>query len=207
MVVNRKQRTLLLIAGAPGTGKTYTSNIIKDHFPQFFVLPLDLIKEHIYDEVGFDDVSEKRMVDDKAYGRFYQVVELYMKREAPLLVEYPFSYKQLSALKQLVKSYCYKAVTVRLEADSQTLYQRAVKRDLKEQRHPGLLMNHYCRGDQILDKSQIDGLPTYKTFKNRIQERGYQEFSLGTLLTLNVNDFNKINYEVFLKRLEEKLTD
>lgn len=207
MVVNRKQRTLLLIAGAPGTGKTYTSNVIKKYFPHFFVLPLDLIKQHIYDEVGFDDASEKRKLDDKAYERFYQVVELYMRRESPLLVEYPFSYKQFSTLEKLVKKYQYKAITVRLEADSQILYQRAVQRDLKEQRHPGLLMNHYYRGDQISDESQIDGLPTYKIFKNRMIERGYQSFSLGVLLTLNVNDFNEINYEKFIKKLEEKLVD
>ncbi|MFD0898526.1 AAA family ATPase [Loigolactobacillus binensis] len=197
--------TMILLAGAPGTGKTYTGNIIKQSFSGFVELPLDLIKEHIYDEIGFDDPTEKRALDDAAYERFYQAVAFLMRHDKPIMADYPFSYRQKNALEKLAAKYQYHVITIRLEADLKVLYQRAIKRDIEEPRHLGLMMNHYHRGDSLLDKKSADGLPSFTVFKNRAEERGYQTFVVGSLITLNVNDYAQVDYVQFIEELQYKM--
>lgn len=200
-----KDHILLLLAGAPGTGKTYTGNIIKQKFSGFVELPLDLVKEHIYDEIGFDNASEKRALDDISYDRFYQAISFLMQHDKLIMADYPFSYRQKATLHNLASQYQYHVITIRLEADLETLYQRAIKRDIEESRHIGLMMNHYHRGDSLSDKKSIDGLPSFEVFKNRAEERGYQSFVVGSLITLDVSDYSKIDYDHFIERLRYEM--
>lgn len=200
-----KDHILLLLAGAPGTGKTYTGNIIKQKFSGFVELPLDLVKEHIYDEIGFDNASEKRALDDISYDRFYQAISFLMQHDKLIMADYPFSYRQKATLQNLASQYQYHVITIRLEADLETLYQRAIKRDIEESRHIGLMMNHYHRGDSLSDKKSIDGLPSFEVFKNRAEERGYQSFVVGSLITLDVSDYSKIDYDHFIERLRYEM--
>lgn len=202
-----KAHTMLLLAGAPGTGKTYTGNIIKQSFSNFMELPLDLIKEHIYDEIGFDDPSEKRALDDAAYERFYQAISFLMDHDKPIMADYPFSYRQKATLKKTASQYHYHVITVRLEADLEVLYERAIKRDIEEPRHLGLMMNHYHRGDSLPDKNAADGLPSFEVFKNRAEERGYQTFVVGSLIRLNVSDYSQIDYDQFIKVLQSTMVN
>ncbi|MHC9533338.1 kinase [Dellaglioa sp. L3N] len=195
---------LILLAGAPGTGKTYTETIIKNSIIGFTTIPLDLIKEHIYDEVGFDNSAEKRELDDIAYLRFYQSIDYLMCKNKAIIADYPFSYLQKDELKKLSQRYQYKIITVRLEADIRTLYERSVKRDLEGPRHLGLKMNHYHLGNSV-DVDQVDGLSSFEVFKNRSNERGYQTFSLGELITLDVTDYDKIDYDLFLNHLRHMM--
>ncbi|KRL59109.1 AAA family ATPase [Latilactobacillus fuchuensis] len=198
-------QTLILLAGAPGTGKTYTENIIKKCIPELTNVPLDRIKEHLYDEIGFDNPDEKRELDNIAYQRFYQVLGYLMAKEKMIIADYPFSYLQKNQLEKISHKYGYQVVTVRLEADLQRLYERATKRDLEGPRHLGLKMNHYHYGDLVPDQTGIDGLPSFSVFKARAIERGYQTFCVGQLISLDVNDYDKIEYETFLMNLRNAI--
>ncbi|WP_375163250.1 AAA family ATPase [Latilactobacillus curvatus] len=197
--------TLILLAGAPGTGKTYTEDIIKEKMPGLVAIPLDLIKEHLYDEIGFDNPAEKRALDDMAYLRFYQAIQYLMNIEKPIIADYPFSYVQKEKLEDLGKQFDYQIITVRLEADIKVLYERAMKRDLEGPRHLGLKMNHYHRGDNNPSEIDVDGLPSFETFETRAKERGYQTFSVGKLITLDVSDYSNIEYDKFLKKLQQEV--
>lgn len=193
--------TLVLLAGAPGTGKTYTSKIIKESFPKLIDMPLDLFKEHIYDEIGFDNVSQKNMLDEEARQRFYRALDIMMSWEKPMIGDYPFSYKQKPHIRKLAEKYRYNVITVRLEADVNTLYERQRKRDVDEDRHPGHLMNHYHLGDVITYKSQADGMPSFETFKDRMEDRGYADFAIGSLIRIDVSDYSKIDYDSLIDQL------
>lgn len=198
---------MLLLAGAPGTGKTYTGNVVKKNFPSFIVLPLDLFKENIYDEIGFENLSQKNQLDEEARQRFYRATEIIMNWGKPIMADYPFSYKQKPNLEALSKKYGYQVVTLRLEADQKVLYERQKQRDLNEPRHLGHLLNKYHRGDVLKDEKPKDGMPSFSLFKKRMDDRKYSSFKLGKLISVNVNDYSKIDYKEIMKQLGDILSD
>jgi predicted kinase len=197
-----QQKTLILLAGAPGTGKTFTSNIILKQFPDLIDVPLDLFKEHVYDEIGFDNVEQKGSLDEEARQRFYRAIDIMMSWQRPLLGDYPFSYKQKPYLEKLAQKHGYRVVTVRLEAPTDVLYERQRQRDKGEPRHLGHLMNHYHRGDRATDEMELDGLPSFDVFSKRVADRGYGTFSLGKLIEVDVSNYDKIDYPWLLNQIQ-----
>lgn len=195
-------KVLVLLAGAPGTGKSYTGNIIRQRFPELINTPLDMFKEHVYDEIGFDNLEQKDQMDEEARQRFYRAVDYLMRRGVAILGDYPFSYKQKPHLEHLAKEHGYKVVTVRLEAPLEVLYQRQRDRDKEEPRHLGHLMNHYHRGDVLTATTKLDGMPSFVVFAARMQDRGYAEFELGHLIRLDVSDYAKIDYPQLLQQIK-----
>ena len=53
------KKTLILLAGYPGTGKSYMANIIIKNFPELRLLSPDDIKEKFWDKYGFDTLEQK----------------------------------------------------------------------------------------------------------------------------------------------------
>ena len=45
----------------------------------FVSLPLDLFKEHLYDELGFDNLEEKQLLDAEARGRYNRGIGMLMQ--------------------------------------------------------------------------------------------------------------------------------
>lgn len=54
-----KKKYLLLLAGSPGTGKTYLMERLFERFPTMYRLTLDEIKEYYAESLGFDDLAER----------------------------------------------------------------------------------------------------------------------------------------------------
>lgn len=202
-----KKHILLLLAGAPGTGKSYTGNLLKTKFTDFISLPLDLFKENVYDEIGFDNITQKDQLDEEARQRFYRAIEILMKWEKPIMADYPFSYVQKPYLEEIAKKYAYHVITLRLEAKQDVLYKRQRERDLNEPRHPGHLLNKYHLGDQVAKDVPKEGMPSLSLFKKRMDDRGYATFELGTLIRLNVSDYDKINYKHLLNELKNYIDE
>lgn len=197
------KKVLLLIAGPPGTGKTYLGDMIEKEIGHFANVNMDKIKEANYDQYGFDNLDEKKKVDRQSLQDYFKAIDEAMKTERHILTDYPFSDKQKPALENLAKQYDYVPITIRLYADTDVLYERQRKRDLDPTRHLGHIMNHYHYGDVLDDHSKADGLPTKKLFSDRIKVRGYNTFRLGRLLTEDVNDFSKVDYTDLLKKLKQ----
>ena len=127
MMSDQKQ-ILVLLAGAPGTGKTYTANKIMQAISGFVSLPLDLFKEHLYDELGFDNLEEKQLLDAEARARYYRGIGMLMQEHKMILGDYPFSRLQKPALEKLAAKHHYAVITIRLEADIKVLYDRFSQR-------------------------------------------------------------------------------
>lgn len=198
------KKTLLLLAGYPGTGKTYLCNKILEKDSNFVVLSPDTIKEMIWDKYGFDTIEEKEILVKKSWDIYYQYLENYMSENKNIISDYPFSNKQKDFLKKCIEKYNYHVITIRLTAQIDVLFERQKLRDIDNNRHMGHILNCYHKNQVLENRKQAEGLLTYEEFYNRCKYRGYDKFVLGNLIEIDVTNFNTINYDSILDELFSK---
>lgn len=195
------KKVLILLAGPPGTGKTYFKNMIIKKYPQFATTSVDVYKELLYDQKGFDNLEEKTVIDDNALYLFFQKVDKLMMEGKPIISDYPFSDKQHDELQRMSQKYGYFDITISMFADDDVLYERQKLRDKDLSRHLGHLMNHYHFGDTVTDRSKIDIQKTKEEYLNFNRIRGYGEFKLGYLIKFDVSNFATADYKGVLAEI------
>lgn len=201
------RKTLLLLAGSPGTGKSYFDNEIRKEIPGFVELSIDIEKEALYDKYGFNNADEKEMLDYEALQLFLDKVKTHMSMGDSIISDYPFSRKQWGTLKRLSSEYDYLDITIVLTADDDILYDRQKKRDLDSTRHLGHLMNEYHKGDVLKDRTQADIQTTKKDFVSFIAAKKYSDFQLGKTFKIDVSDFSKVDYAGTIGQVKNLVND
>lgn len=98
------KKTLILLAGYPGTGKSYMANIIIKNFPELRLLSPDDIKEKFWDKYGFDTLEQKEELIVRAWNTYYDEMEQDFLHGKSLISDYPFSLKQKPTLEKLTKT-------------------------------------------------------------------------------------------------------
>ena len=167
------KKTLVLLAGYPGTGKSYLMRQIQEAYPTFQILSPDAYKEEMWDRYGFDTMEEKEADIQKAWMEYYKDMEDMMQMDISILSDYPFSDKQKSRLGQLAATHAYQIVTIRLVADLDILYERQRARDLDDTRHPGHIAGSFHKGDILQSRDEQPCMVGYEEFMNRCKNRGY----------------------------------
>ncbi|MFE5431213.1 AAA family ATPase [Peribacillus simplex] len=195
-------KALILLAGLPGTGKTYLSNIINSKLGSFYNLSQDDLKEYYCDIYGYRNLEEKQKIEKIAWAKYYEIMEKQMQVGDNIMSDYPFSQKQKPHIQQLVDRYGYEVVTIRLIADLDILFERQKKRDLDPTRHLSHIVTSYKKGDHLANRSNADNLLIYEEFINRCTTRGYDTFELGKLYEVDVSDYTKVNYSRLLEDIE-----
>ncbi|MBU8691216.1 AAA family ATPase [Priestia megaterium] len=192
-------KVLILLAGLPGTGKTYLSNIIKKELGTFYMLSQDELKEHYCEVYGYNNLEEKKEIEKITWRKYFEIMDQLMQIGSNVMSDYPFSQKQKPKIEQLVERYSYNVITIRLIADLDLLFERQKKRDLDPERHLSHIVTSYKKGDYLADRSKADNLLTYEEFIKRCTTRGYNTFELGKLYELDVTDYSKVNYSQLLQ--------
>ena len=206
--VRYMKKSIVLLAGYPGTGKSYLMDIIKKRYPQFVIVSPDEFKEMMWDRYGFANLKEKEECIEKAWKAYYEAMEKHMKQGVSMLSDYPFSIKQKDRIQELAERYDFQIITIRLIADLDVLYERQRKRDLDPTRHPGHIVGSYHVGMTLHNREEQPCMVPYEEFMNRCKNRGYGTFSLGTLLKeVDVSDFDKVDYTELMQELAEKLQE
>lgn len=194
--------TLILLAGYPGTGKSYLANIIKERFPFFQICSPDDIKEELWDRYGFDDLTQKEQLIDESWKIYYRILNDDFHQGKSVISDYPFSDKQRSQLECICHHHHVNVFTIRLVGNLEVLFERQKKRDLDENRHLGHIVLSYHKGMQI-KHDQADNLLTFEEFKKRCTTRGYGEFAMQKTVEIDVSDFSNVHYEELLDEIEE----
>ncbi len=200
------KKYFILLAGSPGTGKTYLMNKLRERFPDMYAITLDEIKEYYAESIGFNNLEERAEQErTKVYPFYYKALDLYMEAGKKVIVsEYPFSDKQKARLQELADRYGYQVITIRLTADFEVLWQRRYKRDRESDRHLSYIMDHYHYGDVLEDRTKGTNHITKEAFKKIIANRKYDKFQLGTLYEFDVTDYTQVDYTPLLDKLEKK---
>lgn len=193
---------LILLAGPPSTGKSYLLDEIQEQVKGIFSITPDDAKEIFAESYGFDNLSEKQLLEIKVWEFYYQILELYMEAGKRVIAsEYPFSDKQKRKLQQLSEKFNYKVITIRLIADFDILWERRYLRDRKNDRHLSHIMSHYHLGDELENRLLADNHITYEDFKKICDDRGYNDFVLGELYEFDVSDYAKVDYTELIDHL------
>lgn len=201
------KKTIILLAGFPGTGKSYLANQIKTQFREFEIISPDDVKEAFWDAYGFTDLDEKNHLIQASWIAYYHIVEQRFKEGIPVLSDYPFSEKQKEILHKLTEQFQYQVITIRLVGQLPVLYERQRQRDLDSSRHAGHIVKEYHKDRKLVTHESADNLLDYEEFKQRCTTRGYESFSLGETVELDVTDFNKVDYNALLRHIALLLKD
>ena len=199
------KQTLVSLAGYPGTGKTYLSQLIQQKIGAFQEVSPDTIKERNWDIFGFDTLEEKESLIQLSWKEYYLELEEWFKRYKNTISDYPFSCKQHDQLRNLTDKYQYQVITVRLISDLNILFERQKNRDLNTNRHLGHIVLQYHKGMKLQNHKQADNLLTKEEFFDRCLNRGYQSFSLGKLYEVDVTDFSKVDYSTLLNNIKQDI--
>lgn len=199
------KQTLILLAGYPGTGKSYLAELLMKQFTGFEILSPDEIKEEFWDAYGFRNEQEKEELIQKSWVEYYHRMEWKFTRGISLLSDYPFSHKQHDQLQEVCDKHHVQIITIRMIADLDVLFERQKKRDLDAYRHLGHIVKKYHKGICLKCHEEADNLLDYDEFIQRCTCRGYGTFALGTTLQLDVTDFATAPYGELMIRINELL--
>ena len=199
------KQTLILLAGYPGTGKSYLAELLMKQFTGFEILSPDEIKEEFWDAYGFRNEQEKEELIQKSWVEYYHRMEWKFTRGISLLSDYPFSHKQHDQLQEVCDKHHVQIITIRMIADLDVLFERQKKRDLDTSRHLGHILKKYHKGICLKCHEEADNLLDYDEFIQRCTCRGYGTFALGTTLQLDVTDFATDPYGELMIRINELL--
>lgn len=199
------KQTLILLAGYPGTGKSYLAELLMKQFTGFEILSPDEIKEEFWDTYGFRNEQEKEELIQKSWVEYYHRMEWKFTRGISLLSDYPFSHKQHDQLQEVCDKHHVQIITIRMIADLDVLFERQKKRDLDASRHLGHIVKKYHKGICLKCHEEADNLLDYDEFIQRCTCRGYGTFALGTTLQLDVTDFATAPYGELMIRINELL--
>lgn len=199
------KQTLILLAGYPGTGKSYLAELLMKQFTGFEILSPDEIKEEFWDAYGFRNEQEKEELIQKSWVEYYHRMEWKFTRGISLLSDYPFSHKQHDQLQEVCDKHHVQIITIRMIADLDVLFERQKKRDLDTSRHLGHILKKYHKGICLKCHEEADNLLDHDEFIQRCTCRGYGTFALGTTLQLDVTDFATAPYGELMIRINELL--
>ena len=177
---------LILITGAPGTGKTTLGKNLSEKF----CLPLinkDGIKESLFDSLGIGDSSWSHKLSVASYALLFYVAESLIRAGDSLIVEGNFRPDYDSeAFHKLQKKYALKSLQIYCDTKVDILAERYRERSESGTRHPGHL-------DTLVAQN----------FERDMSRGRYKPLKIeGDPIYLDTTDFSKIDYDGLYLRIQ-----
>ena len=128
---------LVLITGAPATGKTVLARRLAEALP-VPVIQRDAIKETLFDSLGVGDREWSKKLGAASFAVFYQSVETHLTAGQSVIAEAafhrPYSTRWLSRLRE---QFDIEILELHCHADPETAFRRYMRRSRTSERHAG----------------------------------------------------------------------
>ena len=190
---------IILISGLHGSGKSHLAEYIAEKLK----LPMickDSIKEVLFDTIGFRNRGEKTKLNEASLEIMFYVSEELLKTNQSLILENNFENNAYPFFKELKMKFDVQLLTVLIEGDTKTLYNRYVQRNKDPKRHRGhILSTEYPEREK---NNYIPEPITYETYYQDFKKRGMSDFCVGeNTIRVDVTEFSKIDYANILEKI------
>jgi len=185
------KKTLIIIAGMPGTGKTRFANYLSNDL-KISLICKDRLKEMIWDKVHYDTSirTESQKYGALAYDISFYFCEMLMKSEQPIIFESNFISPCPDFFVNMIEKYGYKVITVLFDGDVEIIHKRFLDRDVTSERHPGLVSNNYFSDFEVFERST----------------QPCRDFDYGDIkIMVDTSDFSKVSYDDIIKKITSSL--
>ena len=183
--------TLVLISGAPGTGKTVLARRLAEALP-IAVLEKDAIKETLFDTVGEGDREWSRKLGAATFALLRMLVQSHLKAGQPVVVESTFQPDHDGPwLDRLKERYDIDVLELYCHTDPDTALRRYAQRVDSDDRHAGHLSG-MSRNAHVEDLRQ------------RYEHYGPLTDGEG-LVRIDTTDFASVDFAAIAKRVRSSL--
>ena len=182
-----ESKILIIVSGAPCTGKTTLANKIADQFH----LPLvskDDIKESLFHSLGTKDREWSKQLGISSYRLLYYFMESIIRVGHSLIVESNFQDQYDSEqFQNMIKKYGVTPIQIQCKTKGEVLFERFKERSESGERHPG----------------HVDHL-NYSEFEKDLLKGSYEPLNVeGEVVYVDTTDFTKIDYNGLFRKIQD----
>lgn len=170
---------LIIISGPSATGKTTLAQKLSQSL-KICWLGKDLIKESLFDSLGWSDREWSKKMDSTAYFMMFEIAKNNLAQNNSLILESDFEQKDFGKyFNELKTKFQPKIIQIITQGDPEVLFDRFQERVQNGQRHPGhndkLILNEI----KIRLESKLD----------------YSLDNQASMINLDATDFANIDHE------------
>jgi predicted kinase len=179
---------LVIVSGAPATGKTALARQLADDV-RLPLIAKDDIKESLFETLGWSDRAWSRKLGGATFALLYYFVEVELRAGRSLVVECNFLAEfSVPRFLDLRRTYGFEPFQIFCHAEQEVLVERFRRRYHSGQRHPGHVDEVLLAEPETLDQSRYAPLPIG-----------------GDVITVDTSDFALVDYAGILARLRSAI--
>lgn len=174
---------LIILAGMPASGKTTFVKKLSAAM-NLPVLEKDAIKEELFDVIGFQNYSQKRLMDTAATAVLLRCADALLESGQSLIMVNNFRKDAEPQVESLLKKYNCPCLFIFFGGDGDVFYQRYVERDNLGGRHLGhVVQEHYPPrpGDPVTHTM------TREEFAEKFEKLGMDTFHVDGIRRMDVD--------------------
>ena len=174
---------IILISGYVAAGKTTFSQKLSEEL-DILCFNKDIVKAVLGKNIDINTHEISSQFSVTTFNLLMHIMELFMRRNKPLIIESNFKIPEGKIIKELLELYKYKSLTFLMTGDLKIVHKRFVERDNTPERDKA------NRSNGLYDE--------FGNFEKAIKPLG--DFNVGDkLIKIDTSDFSKVDFKSYIE--------